>query len=425
MKLLRSLLLFSAGLLLAQPQPASDPVAVARKALDLLLAQNYPDFSALMSAQLKANITAEQFAKFGVQLKSWGAVDKIADPVVRDMGPLHLITFPVSFASQNINFQFGINASGMVARFVFVPGQSAWQRPPYSKPDSFKERPVTVGEGEWQLPGTLAVPNGSGPFPAALLVAGFGPRDRDNTNEAIKVFRDLSEGLASRGIVVLRYEKRTRVYASRMAGHSYTTDDETTDDALAALTALRAQPEVDARHVFLVGHDLGGYLAPEIAQDDEKLAGVVIMGANVRPLEDAMLEMLQAMGATAKDLQSAKEAVARVKALEQADADGPPLMGLPVTYWLDLKGYDPAAVAKSVNVPFLILEGERDFQVPMRDFNLWKTGLAGRKDVTLRSYPALNHLFVAGTGPSNQDEYKKPGHVAAEVVDDIAKFMGR
>ena len=269
------------------------------------------------------------------------------------------------------------------------------------------------------------MPNGSGPFPAVLLVQGFGPKDRDDTNDAVKVFHDLSNGLASRGIVVLRYEKRTRQYAQRMAGKPYTPDDETVDDAEIALDVLRSQPEVDAKHVYLLGHDLGGYLAPQIAAEDEKLAGVIIMGANARPMEDVMVTTMEYLGAPKDDLDVARGSAARIKKLEEADSDAPPLLGLPAAYWLDLKGYDAVADAGKLKMPILILGGGRDFQAPPIDFNLWKNGLAGHKDVTTKSYPAMNHLFVAGDGKSTVDEYKKPGHVAPEVVDDIAKFMGK
>jgi hypothetical protein len=114
-----------------------------------------------------------------------------------------------------------------------------------------------------------------------------------------------------------------------------------------------------------------------------------------------------------------------VKSLESGDVDAPSLLGLPAVYWLDLKGYDPAAEAKKLAVPILIQYGERDFQVPKVDFDLWKSGLAGRANVTVRSYPTLNHTFVAGTGPSSEKEYEQPGHVAPEVLEDLAKFVGK
>jgi dienelactone hydrolase len=410
---------------MAQPGPAHDPAAVARKALDALLAGNYADYSALLTPQLKAATTEPQFVKFGEQVKKWGAAKNVGAPSVQSVGSASMVTIPVTFASDEINFAFGVNAAGQVSGMVPRPVSVNWQPPPYDKPGTYKERAVVIGTGDWKLPGTLAVPSAAGRAPAVLLVPGFGPRDRDDTNEAIKVFRDLSDGLASRGIVVLRYEKRTRQYADRMAGKSYTPTDEITDDAETALDFLRAQSEVDPQHIYLLGHDLGGYLAPQIAVDDEKLAGVILMGAPARPLEDVMVGILQSYNVSKKDLDAAKAAAERVKKLEQADADAPPLLGLPASYWLDLKGYEAVPEAATLNIPILVLGGGRDFQATAADFNLWKAGLANRKNATTKLYPNMNHLFVAGEGPSTVDEYKKPGHVAPEVVDDIAKFMGK
>jgi uncharacterized protein len=71
----------------------------------------------------------------------------------------------------------------------------------------------------------------------------------------------------------------------------------------------------------------------------------------------------------------------------------------------------------------LFLQGERDFQVTLNDFSKWKSALGERRDVTLRSYPALNHLFIAGSGPSLPAEYPVPGYVADDVIRDIAGWI--
>ena len=172
----------------------------------------------------------------------------------------------------------------------------------------------------------------------------------------------------------------------------------------------------------MAGHSLGGYIAPRIALDDGKLAGLILLAANARPLEDLIVEQAEYMGMKGTQLDNIKALSKRIKALEPADADAPAIFNMPVTYLLDLKGYDAVATAKRANIPMLILQGERDYQVTMSDFALWKTGLAGQKNVVFRSFPALNHLFVPGEGKSTEAEYRKPGHAPAELVEEIAKF---
>jgi hypothetical protein len=412
--------------LLLLAQPAQDPAALARKALDLLLAGNYPALSQMFSAEMKKAISDEALGKIGAQIKSWGAVESIGAPAPRKAGANTIEDFPVKSAAQNLLVRFAIDRDGMVAGMFFLPGETSWQRPAYSKPDSFREREVAVGDGQWKLPGTLTEPAGPGPFPAIVLVHGSGPNDRDETVGGTKVFKDLAEGLASRGVVVLRYEKRTRQYGAAMAGlASFTVEQETEEDAIKAAALLRTQPKVDPKRVFVLGHSLGGYVAPRIAEQDARLAGLIVLAGNVRPMEDLIVEQAEYLAVAADNLKTVKAVAAKIKSLEPGDEDSPPVMGVPVAYWLDLKGYDPAALAKKLALPMLILQGERDFQVTMKDFALWKAAVGAGKGVTMRSYPALNHLFVAGEGKGTEAEYRKPGHVAPEVIDDIAKFVAR
>jgi alpha-beta hydrolase superfamily lysophospholipase len=110
--------------------------------------------------------------------------------------------------------------------------------------------------------------------------------------------------------------------------------------------------------------------------------------------------------------------------LTPADASDPQsLGGAPASYWLDLRGYDAPRAASAVAQPMLVLQGERDYQVTMDEFAKWKAALSSRADVTFRSYPSLNHLFIAGTGKSLPAEYAMPGHVAEDVVKDIGAWI--
>ena len=397
---------------------------MARKALDAVLGGKYAEFRQMGTTDLQKDLTEEALAKIGDGFKSHGAPQEIGNPAVTKIGPNTAVVIPVKFASQGINFRFVINSSGLVGGFFMLPGEVAWQRPPYSKPDSFTERAVTVGDDPWKLPGTLTVPNGAGPFPAVVLVHGSGANDRDETVGGAKVFKDLAEGLASRGIVVVRYEKRTRQHASRLAGvKSFTLHDECVEDAVKAAALLRTQPMVDGKKIFVIGHSLGGYAAPRIGVEDPQLAGFILMAANAQHIEDLVVEQVITTGGSPKVLESAKALQAKVKSLEPGDDGSPAVLNAPVSYWLDLKDYNPVADAAQLGKPILILQGERDFQITMKDFNMWKAGLGGKPGVAAKSYPALNHLFVAGEGKSSLAEYAKPGHVAPEVIEDIAAFV--
>jgi hypothetical protein len=296
----------------------------------------------------------------------------------------------------------------------------------------FQEREVSFGLPDWQLPGTLAIPKQDGRSPAVVLVHGSGPQDRDETVGGMRMFRDLAEGLASRGIVALRYDKRTRVHAARVAADpKLTVRQETVDDAVAAAGFLAAQPEVDPKRMFVVGHSLGAYVAPRIAAHYKTLAGIVVMAGNTRPLEDLVVEQLQyVLPLQIPDAEKAKAAidavrkqVAELKALEPGVGSKLVILGMPAHYLVDLRGYDPAAEARKLGLPVLVLQGERDYQVTMQDFAAWRKALDGHKLATLKSYPSLNHLFVEGQGKSTPFEYQKPGHVAAAVIEDIAAWI--
>ncbi len=114
----------------------------------------------------------------------------------------------------------------------------------------------------------------------------------------------------------------------------------------------------------------------------------------------------------------------RIRVLTPADATRTDsLLGAPPAYWLDLRDYDAPAAAAALDLPLLILHGGRDYQVTEEDLANWRRVLEGRPGVRLRAFPALNHLFIAGQGPSGPQEYLNPGFVAGEVIEEIAHWI--
>jgi dienelactone hydrolase len=310
--------------------------------------------------------------------------------------------------------------------------QLAPNLPSYARSDAYSDQDVVAGADGWPLPGTLTMPVGDGPFPAVVLVHGSGPHDRDGTSGPNRPLRDIAVGLTSRGVAVLRYDKRSLRHAERMAAPGVTVSDEVIDDALAGVALLRRTPRIDPGRVFVLGHGLGGTLAPRIAEADPSVAGVIVMAGAVKSPEQAIVEQTrylivadgQLTDAEREQLMGAERLAAVIRALTAADAGGSDaILGAPPSYWLDLRGYDPPALAGRLAHPFLVLQGERDYQVTMADFTRWRAALESRANVTLRSYPTLNHLFMPGRGPSLPDEYLTPGHVDADVIADIATWL--
>ena len=354
-----------------------------------------------------------------------------------------IVLVTCEFEKATLDTRVVFDKAGKIAGFGFVPTAPPvkYGPPAYADPAKFEESDATVGSGEWQLPGTLTMPKGAGPFPGLVLVHGSGPNDRNESLGPNRPFQDLAWGLATRGIAVLRYDKRSKVHGAKILANSkleatMTVKDETIDDALAAAAILQKTGKVDKARVFILGHSQGGFLMPRIAMAAESLnvAGFISMAGLTRPLEDTILRQMDylfglAGGAVSeedkKKLQDIKDAVAKVKALTNTDISSTAkLLGAMPAYWLDIRGYDPPGMAKTVVKPMLILQGGRDYQVTTEDFENWKKALGGRKDVEFHLYPKLNHLFYEGEGILTPLEYlQKHGSVAPYVIEDIAAWL--
>ena len=385
--------LIAAFLLSAGPLAAADSRAVAESAFDDLVRRDFTALVARFSPQMKAALSPEKIsAQLGPVIASFGALrNGRPQPRYVQVQGNDVFVFPAEFEKNRLNIVITVNPAGQLAGLFF--------QPPDPEPPKAGELVVTTGN--IRLPATLAAPQGTGPFPAIVLVHGSGPHDRDETVAVNAPFKDLAEGLAKRGVATLRYVKRTRQSPQSPVA---TVDQEVIEDALSAVALARRQSRVDPKRVFLLGHSLGGYLGPRIALRDPEIAGLIMMAGNVRPVEVLAREQIQYLG-------ESPDTMERLKA------------SAPASYWEDLKAYDPVAVALKVQAPILILQGERDYQVTMKDFELWRAGLKGRSNVSFKSYPKLNHLFLEGEGKSLPAEYAKPGHIPDYVLDDIANFV--
>lgn len=437
-----------AGLQAQAPAQTEDALTVKARELIAAMAkgdyaQATRDFDATMLRVFGPDKIAAMWAK---QLPAQVGAFRKQGAARRDqLQGYEIVLIACSFEKATLDARVVFDKEGRIAGLGFVPPAppAKYEPPSYADPSKFEETEITVGSGDWAVPGTVTMPKGEGPFPGLVLVHGSGPNDRDETLGPNKPFKDLAWGLATRGIAVLRYDKRSKVHGQRILADpkleaAMTVKDETIDDALAAAALLQRTARIDPKRVFILGHSLGGYLLPRIALRAEPLgiAGFVSLAGLTRPLEDTVLRQMTYLHGLAGDalsdgdrkrLEDLEAQAARIKGLTDADrASTEKLIGAMPAYWLDLRGYRPPDTAKAVKVPMLFLQGGRDYQVTPEDLEGWKKALEGRNDVEFRLYPKLNHLFFEGEGAILPLEYtQKHGSVAPYVVDDIAAFIKR
>ena len=143
------------------------------------------------------------------------------------------------------------------------------------------QEPIILGQStRFPLKGLLTLPEGSGPFPAVVLVHSSGSSNMDEKVGKLTPFKDIALGLAQRGIASVRYDKRSYAHGLKMVldkGHPITVREETIDDALQAARLLRSDSRIDADRVFLLGHSMGAMLAPRIEAEGGDFAGLILL----------------------------------------------------------------------------------------------------------------------------------------------------
>lgn len=404
---------------------AGEPAARAGQLLDHLQAGRVDEAESMFTPQMRAAVPAD---KLRALWQSLGDLQQRGDARVSTQEGMQTVEVPLQFTSAALIAQIAVDPQDNIAGLLLRPAPAA-KAPAPAADARFQELEFNVPQQRGALPGTLALPKGKGPFPAVVLVHGSGPQDRDETVGANRPFLDIARGLAAHGIAVLRYDKRTLARPQDFQP-PFDVDDETTYDAVAALAALSADPRINGSRVFVLGHSQGGMLAPRIAHRWPQARGVVMWAAPARGLLDLLPEQnryllgldgeITASEQTFLDTLDAQIAAARSDV--PAAASALPL-GVPQHFWQSIEAVDARADAKALRKPLLLLHGGRDFQITDTDWALWQDALKGRNDVVWKRYPALDHIGIAGTGPSSLKDYTRAGHVDDQLVADIATWI--
>jgi len=237
-------------------------------------------------------------------------------------------------------------------------------------------------------------------------------------------------GAAAEGIATLRYEKRTHAFLAQINPSTLTLDDETIDDAVAALAFARTLPEADPGKVFILGHSQGATFSPVIAERG-KARGAILMAAMERPVDQTIQEQIAFQGKRAgkpdeeiaKQVDGLKKTFARVRSGEAPDQEMVFLAN--ALYWRSFLSHDTLAELRRLQAPVLLLQGGKDVQVLKVDYDLARQALAGKAPEMAEAhwFPDLNHLFFPVEGDPTGAEYGREANIPAEVIRTIGAWV--
>ncbi len=298
---------------------------------------------------------------------------------------------------------------------------------------------VIVGTPQYPLGGILTLPdNTAQPVPAVVFVHGSGSSNMDEKVGALTPFKDLAEGLAKHGIASLRYDKRTYKYGFKMVRKGgITVKEETIEDAILAKNLLENDSRIDKNRIFIVGHSMGGMLAPRIDAEGGDFRGLILLAGSPRTLRQILHVQTSQMVEGSKGIKKwiMKKQVRKIMAgfdnfdsiSDEEAAERKFGAGVTMYYFKEMEAHPTEKYLAETDKPMLIMQGSKDFQCTTAlDFMKYKELLSGRDNVTFKLYDDLNHCFVPAIYDSiaaGAKEYKTERHIGENVIKDIADWI--
>ena len=373
---------------------------------------------------------------FDDMYSKYGPFDRFIGAETRFQGDYGFYTTGVILEKTSLNANVVFDKKGLIAGFNFTPFTFDEDVNP-EKPTGLVEIDVEFGLKDWPLRGKITVPStdGENPLPGKhpvlILVHGSGPNDMNETVGLNEPFKDIAHYMAERGVSVLRYDKRTFTYGAQMALlKDLTVYDETIDDAVEAVDYAKTLDYIDSDNIFVMGHSLGGYLIPRIAELTPDAKGYIIAAGIFSSLGEIIpyqLEYLAMIDGEVTEEEQTYIDEMTLQAEKSLDPDSigenEAVLGAFKAYWADLANYDPVAMARQIDKPVYVFQGDRDYQVPISEFEIMNNAVSDKDNYTLQIWSGLNHLMMLGEGTPSPEEYYVKNEVYPPLLDYIINFI--
>ena len=332
----------------------------------------------------------------------------------------------IVFEKDSLGNQVILNKNNeFIGHFIVPAITSNYKDADYVDISKFEEFDIAFSDN---ITGKITIPkNTNKKVPCVVLVHGSGPNDLDLSIVGRKPFRDIAYGLASNDVAVLRYNKRTFLKKIKDA-NNFTIDDETVDDAVAAVDFVKKNYANRIDKIYILGISQGGYAMPRIAKKSKTASGFISVAGSVRYFELIKEQFTYLADVWETESNKLEETIKQIDFAASGNYSKDTTItflgtSIPAVYLLDLINYEPVKEFKNEKRPILFIQGGRDYQVPVKEFDLWKDGLSKNKNCKFVLIDNLNHILQEGGGRSVPSEYSEPINVSKKVIDNILDFV--
>ncbi len=414
-------------------------IARSNKVFEWFQQEKFDSVYSLFDAEMKRKLDVSKIEGVWEQfVMMYGNVTGSDELRVEEVKSHFVTKRSVKLEKGKITLSVNFDSLAQIAGLFISPGEIPYTPADYVNAELFTELRIEYGVKGFKNSGRLSIPKSKTPMPVVIIVPGSGGIDKDCSIGPNKIYKDLAWGLASKGIAAFRYDKKTHQYLNKLIDNDslgkepFTVENEYLQDLEEIIIAITARKEINPNQIYMLGHSQGGYLIPFFNKRFKNIAGFISMAGTLREIPSLAIEQIEYINGSQKLASKDSLAMADLRGKMQNSTrahinsvtSNAQVMGpYTVDYWKYLSSYHPEELALKINKPLYVLQGERDYQVKMIDFDIWKKTMQNKKQVSFKSYPSLNHLFIEGKGLSMPKEYTQAGNMSEEVLNDIVNWL--
>jgi pimeloyl-ACP methyl ester carboxylesterase len=388
------------------------------------VSKNYIKASALIDSSLFAKFGQRKFEESMLQAElKTGKLINFEPPLFVDSLNKKYSQSIFYFEKNTLKLKIIFNSNHKISSFLLEPTLTKFKKNNHVR-EEYKI------DGSKPIFGTLSYFDSSNSNKIiVVLVAGSGPANRDEIIGATPFFKNLSKQLDEFQISNYRFDKHTFTYPNDFTNDTYTIDDEYTNDLITIINHFDNDSIFRNYKIILLGHSLGASVIINKLKKINGIDGLLLLAPNTLSLDSSLLFQLQYLekidtSTTNKIIYESE--IKKIRDLNSIgvsrDMNKMPLK-IPYSYWKSIKNNNISNNISEIKIPCFIVFGNNDYQVTSRDFNIIEKCYKENKNITLKQYPNLNHLFSYSNKMSIPSDYLKELEVDSVFISDITNWI--